>query len=160
MLEKKQKACSISAFCSATNGWSRCGEVWGGVLFADTLSLNQHHHFVYAIFHIRQPMSIPNCWRQHLRCLRTQCHADLLKGQRPYRLQRRTIASYVSPFQAKQISILQTVVDKNSKNYQENEKAMFELCQQFSALHEKAAMGGSAKAREKHIARGKMLVRE
>jgi len=105
-------------------------------------------------------MSVPICWRQHLRCLRTRCQSDLLRAKRPHQPQRRTVATYVSPFQAKQISILQTVIDKNSKSYQENEKAMSELCQQFSSLHDKAAMGGSVKAREKHIARGKMLVRE
>jgi len=70
------------------------------------------------------------------------------------------VTTYTSPFQAKQISILQTTVDRNSKNFQENQKNMSELCQQFSELHDKAALGGSAKAREKHIARGKMLVRE
>jgi len=84
----------------------------------------------------------------------------VLRAKKPFQAQRRLVATYTSPFQAKQISILQTVVDKNSKNYQENEKGMSELCQQFSSLHDKAAMGGSAKARGKHIARGKMLVRE
>lgn len=37
---------------------------------------------------------------------------------------------------------------------------MRQLMQKFSALHEEAAKGGNAKAREKHIARGKMLVRD
>lgn len=75
-------------------------------------------------------------------------------------MQRRGEATYVSPFQAAQVSILQTTVDKSSPGYQENEKSMKELCHKFEFLHKEAAMGGPAKAREKHVQRGKMLVRE
>lgn len=37
---------------------------------------------------------------------------------------------------------------------------MGELVSKITALHEKAALGGSQKARDKHIQRGKMLVRD
>lgn len=37
---------------------------------------------------------------------------------------------------------------------------MGELMQKLTVLHEETAKGGPEKAREKHIARGKMLVRE
>jgi len=53
MLEKKQRVFGISAFGSATNGWGRCGEVWGGARFADTLSFTEHYHLVYLYVSIR-----------------------------------------------------------------------------------------------------------
>jgi 3-methylcrotonyl-CoA carboxylase beta subunit len=37
---------------------------------------------------------------------------------------------------------------------------MNEVMEKVRSLKEKIALGGSVKAREKHIARGKMLVRE
>ena len=59
-----------------------------------------------------------------------------------------------------QISILQTAVDKNSDGFKENAAALGELTQKIAQLHEKAAEGGSQKARDKHVQRGKMLVRD
>lgn len=58
------------------------------------------------------------------------------------------------------MSILQTTVDKSSAQYKENETAMSDLCHRFDFLHREAAMGGPAKARDKHVQRGKLLVRE
>ncbi|KAF4547410.1 Hypothetical protein D9617_43g040260 [Elsinoe fawcettii] len=75
-------------------------------------------------------------------------------------VQRRGEATYTSPFQAAQVSILQSAVDKSSKQFEENEKAMKDLCHRFEFLHKEAAMGGPEKAREKHVQRGKMLVRD
>lgn len=72
----------------------------------------------------------------------------------------RQIATYSSPHQAAQISVLQSTVDTSSADFSENERNMNELVQKLASLHEKAALGGSLKAREKHAARGKMLVRE
>lgn len=72
----------------------------------------------------------------------------------------RTAATYTSRHQAAQISILQTAVDTNSSTYAENARSMRELLEKFTLLHREAAVGGSASAREKHVARGKMLVRE
>jgi 3-methylcrotonyl-CoA carboxylase beta subunit len=72
----------------------------------------------------------------------------------------RTAATYTSRHQAAQISVLQTAVDTNSTSYVDNKKSMQELLDTFTTLHRNAALGGSDKAREKHVARGKMLVRE
>ena len=74
--------------------------------------------------------------------------------------QQRSVATYSSPQQASQISILQTAVDKNSDGFKENAAALGELTQKIAQLHEKAAEGGSQKARDKHVQRGKMLVRD
>lgn len=73
---------------------------------------------------------------------------------------RRNIASYTSPYQAAKLSVIRSVVDTNSAGFQENAKNMAELVEKLGSLHRAAALGGSAKAREKHAARGKMLVRE
>jgi 3-methylcrotonyl-CoA carboxylase beta subunit len=71
--------------------------------------------------------------------------------------QQRSVATYSSPQQASQISILQTAVDKNSDGFKENAAALGELTQKIAQLHEKAAEGGSQKARDKHV---QMLVRD
>ncbi|CAD0039773.1 unnamed protein product [Aureobasidium pullulans] len=70
----------------------------------------------------------------------------------------RTAATYTSRHQAAQISVIQTAVDTNSTSYVDNKKSMQELLDKFTTLHRDAAVGGSASSREKHIARGKMLV--
>ncbi|KAI5209483.1 beta subunit of 3-methylcrotonyl-CoA carboxylase [Aureobasidium subglaciale] len=72
----------------------------------------------------------------------------------------RTAATYTSRHQAAQISVLQTAVDKNSTSYVDNKKSMQELLDKFTDLHRNAALGGSEKAREKHVSKGKMLVRD
>ncbi|THX79023.1 beta subunit of 3-methylcrotonyl-CoA carboxylase [Aureobasidium pullulans] len=72
----------------------------------------------------------------------------------------RTAATYTSRHQAAQISVIQTAVDTNSTSYVDNKKSMQELLDKFATLHRDAAVGGSASSREKHIARGKMLVRD
>jgi 3-methylcrotonyl-CoA carboxylase beta subunit len=78
----------------------------------------------------------------------------------PASLGTRTAATYTSRHQAAQISVLQTAVDTNSTSYVDNKKSMQELLDTFTTLHRNAALGGSEKAREKHVAKGKMLVRE
>ncbi|KAK5170360.1 uncharacterized protein LTR77_004947 [Saxophila tyrrhenica] len=75
-------------------------------------------------------------------------------------VQRRRAATYTSPHQAAQISIIQTAVDANSERYRENAASMRELTQRLTTLHEEAAKGGTDKARQKHVERGKMLVRD
>ena len=74
--------------------------------------------------------------------------------------QQRSVATYTSPQQASQISILQTAVDKNRDGFKENAAALGELTEKVARLHEKAAEGGPQKARDKHVQRGKMLVRD
>ncbi|CAI7656837.1 methylcrotonoyl-CoA carboxylase beta chain [Penicillium manginii] len=74
--------------------------------------------------------------------------------------QYRTAASYTHPHHASALSVLPTAVDTSSPEYQENSQQMQELLDQMTSLHGKIAQGGSEKAREKHIARGKMLPRD
>ena len=73
---------------------------------------------------------------------------------------RRTAATYTSPRQASQISIIQSAVDTDGERYRDNAGSMGELTTRLVDLHAKAALGGSEKARQKHIDRGKMLVRD
>lgn len=101
------------------------------------------------------------CSKQHARCLRTVCKAPRSQGlAHRYALQQRGQATYTSPAQAAQISVIPTAVEKSSQGYQENEAAMKDVCARFEDLHRKAALGGPQKARDKHVQRGKMLVRE
>jgi 3-methylcrotonyl-CoA carboxylase beta subunit len=51
-------------------------------------------------------------------------------------------------------------VDTSSPDYLENSQQMQDLLDKMSTLHSKIALGGSEKAREKHISRGKMLPRD
>ncbi|OQO07116.1 Methylcrotonoyl-CoA carboxylase beta chain, mitochondrial [Cryoendolithus antarcticus] len=72
----------------------------------------------------------------------------------------RTVATFTSPQQAAQISVIPTAVDQNSDAFHQNAEAMGELVAKVAALHERAAQGGPQKARDKHLQRGKMLVRD
>ncbi|EME83816.1 uncharacterized protein MYCFIDRAFT_152135 [Pseudocercospora fijiensis CIRAD86] len=74
--------------------------------------------------------------------------------------QRRRAATYTSPPQAAQLSIIQTAVDCDSHVFKENATAMGEYMAKLTALHEAAAKGGSEQTRQKHVERGKMLVRD
>jgi 3-methylcrotonyl-CoA carboxylase beta subunit len=73
---------------------------------------------------------------------------------------RRTIANYTHPNQASAISVLPSIVDKSSQEFQENERQMNDVIARMAELHEKVAQGGPQKAKDKHIARGKMLPRD
>lgn len=72
----------------------------------------------------------------------------------------RSVATYTSPQQSAQLSQLQAEVDTSSESYRDNAASMGELMRNLTALHEKAALGGPEKARQKHKERGKMLVRD
>lgn len=72
----------------------------------------------------------------------------------------RHIASFVHAHQASAISVLPTAIDKSSAEYQQNVKDMQSVIARMNELHEKIKKGGPEKAREKHIARGKMLPRD
>ncbi|KAJ5099408.1 methylcrotonoyl-CoA carboxylase beta chain [Penicillium argentinense] len=72
----------------------------------------------------------------------------------------RTVASYTHPHHASALSVLPTAVDTSSPEYRENSQQMQELLDRMSTLHTKISQGGSEKAREKHISRGKMLPRD
>ncbi|KAK7756549.1 hypothetical protein SLS62_001385 [Diatrype stigma] len=72
----------------------------------------------------------------------------------------RTIASYTAPYQADAISVIQSNIDPSSDEFRENERLMGEAMARLEQLTRKAQQGGPAKARDKHIARKKMLPRD
>ncbi|KAG9243000.1 carboxyl transferase [Calycina marina] len=72
----------------------------------------------------------------------------------------RGIATYCPPNQANAISVLPTIVDPTSEEYEENARQMGEVMVKLEELTKKIQLGGPPKAREKHIARKKMLPRD
>ena len=76
------------------------------------------------------------------------------------RTQVRTAANLTSPHQAAAISRLQTNVDPSSEEFKENQKQMSQVMNKMQELARKIQRGGPEKAREKHIARKKMLPRD
>ncbi|KAL9123174.1 MAG: hypothetical protein Q9187_000257 [Circinaria calcarea] len=56
--------------------------------------------------------------------------------------------------------VLATNVDPSSLDYRENAQQMTAALNRMKCLHEGIEAGGSLKARDKHIARGKMLPRD
>ncbi|TPX12254.1 uncharacterized protein E0L32_007140 [Thyridium curvatum] len=78
----------------------------------------------------------------------------------PVVLCRRSIASFISPHQAEAISRLPTNVDPSSDEYKENERLMGEAMARLEELTLRVQQGGPPKAREKHLARKKMLPRD
>jgi len=86
--------------------------------------------------------------------------APICPASQVLRRNARHIATYTAPYQASQISLLKSAVDTSSATFSENARNMDELVKKLTSLHEQASLGGTAKAREKHISRGKMLVRE
>lgn len=73
---------------------------------------------------------------------------------------KRTIASYTHRHHASAISVLPSAVDTSSSEFRENEQQMKELVDRMAKLHGTIAQGGPQKAKDKHIARGKMLPRD
>lgn len=74
--------------------------------------------------------------------------------------QSRAVANLTPPHQSAAISRIQTNVDPSSDEYKENQKQMSELMSRMQDLSQKIQRGGSEKAREKHLARKKMLPRD
>ncbi|KAL9002066.1 MAG: hypothetical protein Q9188_004980 [Gyalolechia gomerana] len=72
----------------------------------------------------------------------------------------RSIATHTYSHHAKQLSILPTHVDTSSPAYKRNAAQYSELMAQLRELHQEIEKGGPEKAREKHVNRGKMLVRD
>ncbi|MCJ1433493.1 Methylcrotonoyl-CoA carboxylase beta chain, mitochondrial [Xylographa pallens] len=93
------------------------------------------------------------------RCSRVSRDTDVrsFNGQR---CPKRSIASYTYSHHAAAISVLQTKVDVSSTEYKNNAQQMGEVMQKMTELHAKIEVGGPPKARDKHIARGKMLPRD
>ena len=74
--------------------------------------------------------------------------------------QRRTAATFTHPRHAQAISVIQSLVDKASPEYKENASQMQSVMEKYSQLHQKIALGGPQKSRDKHIERKKMLARD
>ena len=72
----------------------------------------------------------------------------------------RSVATHTFNHHAAAISILPTNIDTSSQDFKENTRQMGEVMARMTDLHARIEKGGSTKARDKHIARGKMLPRE
>lgn len=77
-----------------------------------------------------------------------------------YGIQRRMLASHAYQSHSTAISTIPTSIDVSSQEFNENTRQMREVLLQMERLHQTIMAGGSAKAREKHLNRGKMLPRE
>jgi 3-methylcrotonyl-CoA carboxylase beta subunit len=73
---------------------------------------------------------------------------------------RRTVATFNTPHHAGAISTIKSNVDTSSDEFKENERLMGEAMARLDELTRRVQQGGSAKAREKHLARKKMLPRD
>lgn len=58
------------------------------------------------------------------------------------------------------MSTIRSNIDTSSVEFKKKQEEMKTLVKGLEELHQKIAMGGPEKAREKHIQRGKMLPRE
>lgn len=102
--------------------------------------------------------------------LRVLLHGVAICGSLPIRVSRlgctpwlgntRSIGNYTYGHHASAVSILATKVNSSSLDYRENAQQMAAAVDRMKYLHEKFEAGGTSKAREKHVARGKMLPRE
>ncbi|KND89856.1 putative methylcrotonoyl-CoA carboxylase beta chain, mitochondrial [Tolypocladium ophioglossoides CBS 100239] len=78
----------------------------------------------------------------------------------PSRTCGRGVASLTPPHQAGAISRLPTSVDASSDEFRDNERQMGEVMARMQELARHVQRGGPDKAREKHLARKKMLPRD
>lgn len=72
----------------------------------------------------------------------------------------RCIATQTFSHHASAISILPTKIDTSTTEFKDNASQFGEVMARMQELHGRIHEGGPDKAREKHIARGKMLPRE
>lgn len=72
----------------------------------------------------------------------------------------RCIHTHAHEHHATALNILPSLLDKTSELFISNKREQDTLNDSLKALHERIALGGNEKAREKHIARGKMLPRD
>lgn len=72
----------------------------------------------------------------------------------------RSVATYAAPYQENAISVLPSNVDPESPEYKDNEALMAEAMQRLEQLVSHAQQGGPQKAKDKHLARKKMLPRD
>lgn len=65
-----------------------------------------------------------------------------------------------SPFMEAFLAILSSSVDKGNPEYRANAERMHSLVRELQARRAEAALGGSERSRERHVARGKLLPRD
>ena len=58
------------------------------------------------------------------------------------------------------MAILSSSIDKNAAEFRANAERMRALVAQLQTRRAEAALGGSERARERHVARGKLLPRD
>ena len=58
------------------------------------------------------------------------------------------------------MAILASAIDKNAPEFRANAERMRALVEELAARRAEAALGGPERARERHVARGKLLPRE
>ncbi|KAL7789615.1 carboxyl transferase [Trichoderma afarasin] len=114
--------------------------------------------FCQLIAHI-SAMSLSRPCRQALR-LSHQLRPSSANLKPSSQLLRRTAATLTPPHQAAAISRLQTNVDASSEEFKENERQMADVTARLQELTAAIQKGGPQKARDKHIARNKMLPRD
>ena len=56
--------------------------------------------------------------------------------------------------------VIETKIDRRSKDFKENSAANTELAEGLREVHEQILTGGPARSRERHLARGKLLPRD
>lgn len=106
-------------------------------------------------------MSLSRPCRQALRLSHQLRPSTTIKASSsPSQLLRRSAATLTPPHQAAAISRLQTNVDASSEEFKENERQMADVTARLQELTAAIQKGGPQKARDKHIARNKMLPRD
>lgn len=72
----------------------------------------------------------------------------------------RSVATHSYNHHATALSVLPSNVDSAFTEFKENAKHIGDVLGRMQELHRKIEAGGPQKAKEKHVARGKMLTRE
>lgn len=89
-------------------------------------------------------------------CRRLSRQTPIISWQRHCR----SVATHIFNHQTAALSVLPTSVDTSAAEFKENVARYRELMASMHARHEAIEQGGPQHAKEKHIARGKMLPRE
>lgn len=85
---------------------------------------------------------------------------QVARRKQHWSIQRRSIATHPYSHHARALSELPTGIDTSSGDYKDNAREFGVVMARLQELHSKIEQGGPQKAREKHVARGKMLPRE
>ncbi|KAF2680512.1 methylmalonyl-CoA carboxyltransferase 12S subunit [Lentithecium fluviatile CBS 122367] len=110
--------------------------------------------------HSIQPSMALCAQMQRLTSSLPRSSASIRSQPLPFRAYSRGIATYTHSHHADAVSVVPTAVDTSSEEFKENKRQMDEVTEQLAQLHTKIAQGGPQNARDKHVRRGKMLVRD